>query len=222
MDTRSRAGLDLRRRTRERSEGAAMAFLNQQAFDDPRSFQAARGVDFRPANAITDAKGRVLFHAQTGGMLAPQKRELQSGEILFRFGTRAAGVKAVAGGGWWLERTSFEKLFSFAQTWDLSIGVAMRLLCLVPPEWSDATLLVRARTCAPLLAWRGLAAPVVTPAKDGGPMVRMPNPNEIAERRLHQLFIPGLAALPSSNPGLKVEQDYPLDAEASRRGFIYL
>jgi hypothetical protein len=45
--------------------------------------------------------------------------------------------------------------------------------------------------------------------------------NEISARRLHQLFVPGLAALPRIKPGLRVEQEYPLDARESLRGFVY-
>ena len=83
--------------------------------------------------------------------------------------------------------------------------------------WSGTALLIRARAVAPLLAWRGLANSVVTKASDGGPAVRMPQQNEIAARRVHQLFIPGL-----DGGALSIEQDYPLDKESSRRGFLYL
>lgn len=69
----------------------------------------------------------------------------------------------------------------------------MRLLCLVPPEWSDATVLVRARVTQALLAWRGLGNSVVTPMKGGKGMVKLPHQNDISSRRLHQLYIPGLA-----------------------------
>lgn len=225
-----------------REQGARMvvAFRNQQAFDDPRSKLAATGFDLRRATAITDPQGRILAYARTGGMLSPARQEIPAGAKLFRFGSRTAGVarkaaadeadrrrqgveaaKAVAAGAWWLERTAFDQLFRFAQVWDLSIGIAMRLLCLVPPEWSEATLLVRARVVEPLLAWRGLAMSVVTPSKAGGPPVRMPHQNDIAARRLYQLFIPGFAD-PHVQPALTVEQDYPLDPTAAQRGFLYL
>ena len=198
-----------------------MSFENQQAFDSPDSRRMASGVDLRRANAITDPRGTVLAYAQTGGMLHPTRHELAECATVFRFGSRGAGVDRVATGGWWLEQAAFDKVFSFAQVWELSIGMAMRMLCLVPPEWSDATLLIRARVATPLLAWRGLANSVVTPAAGGG-TVKMPHQNDIAERRLHQLFIPGLATLPPTQPGLRVEQSYPLDQAASRRGFLYL
>jgi hypothetical protein len=196
-------------------------YANQTAFDQPDSRRMALGVDLRPANAITDAQGRVLAHKQTGGMLSPTRHVLNTGDALFRFGSRTAGPVKVAGGAWWMDQAAFDQLFRFAQVWELSVGMAMRILCLVPPEWSDATLLIRARVAQPLLAWRGLANSVVTPAAGGG-SVKMPHQNDIAARRLHQLFVPGLAALPADRPGVRVEQDYPLDEAAGKRGFIYL
>ena len=197
-----------------------MSFINQAAFNDPRTRQMAMGVDLRPNKAITDPQGRVLIYVQTGGMLNPSRYELNPGTIVFRFGATSAGAENVAKGGWWVEKPEFEKLFAFAQKWNIAIGMAMRALCLVPPEWSDVTLLVRARVTDPLLAWRGLANSVATPAA-AGPMVTMPHQNDISERRVNQLFVPGLAALPQTSPGLRVEQQYPLDARDSLRGFLY-
>ena len=197
-----------------------MAFANQAAFNDFRSRLAAQGADLQQKNAITDAQGNILAYAQTGGMMAPTRFEVPVGSKLFRFGNRAAGPLKVASGGWWIEEREFEKLFSFAQVWELSIGMAMRMLCLVPPEWSDATLLVRARAVQPLLAWRGLGNSVVTPARGGGEAVRMPHQNDIDARRVNQLYVPGLADLP--RPALAVEQDYPLDQKDGVRGFIYV
>jgi hypothetical protein len=194
-----------------------VAFGNQEAFHNTSSRMMAAGKDLRKSNAIVDLQGKVFAYAQTGGMIAPTRFEILPGAQLYRFGNVGAGVHRVAAGSWWLERTAFEKLFSFAQVYDLSIGIALRYLCLVPPEWSDVTILIRARANTPLLAWRGLANTVVTKANNGGPAVNMPQQNEIAARRVHQLFIPGLVT-----DFLSIEQDFPLDKVASRRGFLYL
>jgi len=195
-----------------------MSFVNYAAFNDPSSRKMAMGVDLRTKNAFVDLKGRVLIYAQTGGMLNPSRYELHPGTMVFRFGAESAGWENVAKGSWWVEKPEFEKLLAFAQEFDISIGMAVRSLCLVPPEWSALTLLVRARVTEPLLAWRGLANSVVTPAADGGPMVRMPHQNDISGRRLNQLFVPGLG----QRGGLSVENTYPLDARGSKRGFIYM
>jgi len=198
-----------------------MRFINQAAFDDAKSRQMALGVDLRTKNAVLDLAGKVLFFAQTGGILNPSRFELAQGATLYRFGAAGAGARNIAKGGWWLEREAFEKIFNFAQVWSISVGMAMRTLCLVPPEWSEATLLLRARVSDPLLAWRGLANAVITPAAGGGPAVKMPTQNDISARRLNQLFIPGLAELTPMSPGLRVEQEYPLSKTESVRGFIY-
>jgi hypothetical protein len=197
-------------------------FVNQRAFDDPNSRRRALGMDLNPKNAIVDARGNVLAYAQTGGMIGPSRWALAPGAKIYRFGGAGRTPLQVAAGAWWLEHDQFEKLLSFAQTHDLQVGLAARLLCLVPPEWSDMSLLVRARVARDLLAWRGLANSVVTPAKTGGPMVRLPHQNEIAARRLAQVFVPGLDEPGALGAAIQIGNDYPLDAAESRRGFLYL
>lgn len=199
-----------------------MAFANAAAFADPNSRRMASGVDLNPRNAITDAQGNVLAYAQTGGMMNPTRHELRPGQKIFRFGGSGRSAQQVAAGGWWVEQAEFEKMLAFANVHGLSVGMAMRCLCLVPPEWSDAGVLIRARVVRELLAWRGLGNSVVTPAKGGGGMVNLPHQNEIAARRCHQLFIPGLNAPGLAAAALSVENSYPLDPKAGVRGFLYL
>jgi hypothetical protein len=197
-------------------------FANQNAFDRPESRAAAAGINLSPAQAIVDPNGRVLAHARTGGMINPQRHVLWSGARLFRFGRSGQLPQQVARGGWWLEAREFEHLVSFANAHGIFLGLAMRLLCLVPPEWNDATQLVRARATCGLLAWRGLAATVVTPIAGGLGMLRLPHPNEISERRLHQLYIPGLAEQSPIEPGIVIERVFALDPKTSVEGFLYL
>ena len=194
-------------------------FANQRAFDDPASYRMATGVDLRQKNAIIDTQGNILIHAQTGGMIHPQRHELQPGAKVFRFGGKGASAQSAAKGGWWVEKAEFETMLSFANTHGLSIGMAARLLCLVPPEWSDMSLLVRCGVRSPLLAWRGLGNSVVTPRAGGG-LVDLPHHNEIAARRLHQLFIPGLADI--ARDALAIEASYVLDPKESLQGWIYI
>lgn len=198
-----------------------MSFPNQSHFDDPDNFRRAQGADVRPKSAITDSKGNVLAYVQTGGIMMPQRHELGAGTHVFRFGNIADGARGVAAGSWWIDRAGLDKIIRFGQVWDLSVGMAMRMLCLVPPEWSDATLLVRARLSRPLLAWRGIGNSVVTSANDNGPQVRMPHQNDIAARQLHQLFIPGLYGDAAVQAALQIEQSYPLDKAEGVRGWLY-
>lgn len=197
-------------------------YANQPAFDRPQSRMAAAGVNLSPALAIVDAQGRMLARAQTGGMLSPQRHVVSKGARLFRFGSSQHAPREVAQGGWWLQAQEFERLVSFANSHGIYVGLAMRLLCLVPPEWSDATQLVRARAASSLLAWRGLANTVVTPIAGGLGTLRLPHANEISERRLHQLYIPGLAEASRLEPALSIERVFMLDPKSSVEGFLYL
>lgn len=197
-------------------------YANAAAFDEPTSRLRALGTDLSPDRAIVDKHGAILAHARTGGMISPARHELMPRSTLYRFGGRGSTALDVAKGGWWVERREFEQLVRFANTHGIFIGLAMRVLCLVPPEWSDASVLIRARVMQPLLAWRGLANSVVIPAGASGGGVNMPHQNEIAARRVHQLFIPGLAAIRSIDPAISVEQLFHLDPAESARGFLYL
>jgi hypothetical protein len=92
-------------------------------------------------------------------------------------------------------------------------------------------MLVRVRTSRGLLAWRGLANSVVTPYPGGGPQVVMLHQNAIAERRLFQLYIPGLTSKQANgrfgDSGLaKAEMVYENDWRFSKadglRGWLYV
>ena len=197
-------------------------FANRVAFEDPKSRAKALGFDLDSRRAIVDPGGRVLAYAQTGGMSAPSRYELLPAVDIYRFGSAERGTLRVAAGQWWVERPEFEKLRAFAQTHDLGVGMAMRLLGLVPPEWSDMTLLVRARVREPLLALRGLAQSVTVAKDDGGAPVRLPDQNQISARRMHQLFIPGLDEDDLARRALAIEGEFRLSKQEGLRGFLYL
>jgi hypothetical protein len=59
------------------------------------------------------------------------------------------------------------------------------------------------------------------PAAAGGSTITRPHQNDISERRINQLFVRGLAALPQTSPGLRVDQEYSPVARESLRGFLY-
>jgi hypothetical protein len=196
-------------------------FANRAAFEEARSRLIAIGTDLSPARAIVDVSGNVLAHARTGGMLDPKRYELEAGSTIYRFGGPRA-PKDVAKGGWWIEKREFQLLVNFAISHDIYVGLAMRVLCLVPPEWSDATMLLRGRVEQDLLAWRGLGNSVVTSMKGRKTVVRLPHQNEISSRRLHQLYIPGLAGLGGLEPTVAIEDVRHLDSRESTMGFLYL
>jgi hypothetical protein len=196
-------------------------FANQAAFEEARSRLIAIGTDLSPARALVDASGAVLAHARTGGMIDPVPYKVRTGATIYRFGG-ARAPRDVAKGGWWIEQREFDRLVNFAISNDIYLGLAMRVLCLVPPEWSEASLLVRARVVHDLLAWRGLGNSVVTPMQGIKGVVRLPHQNEISARRLHQLFIPGLAHLDGLEHPIAIDDVRHIDPRQSTLGFLYL
>jgi hypothetical protein len=202
-----------------------MIFLNQAAFDDPASFELAVGQDLRDKTAFTDASGNVLFRAQTGGIIAPERAEIEVGEILHRFADSSKDALGVMAGSWWVQRAEFDRILRFAQLNDLSDPMAARILLGVPPEWGDMGIMVRVRVQQPILAWRGLANSVIVPHRDGGPLVEMLHQNANAERRLKQLCIPGLAGAADQSlarQAFQFEGEWRFSKGDAMRGWLYV
>lgn len=197
-----------------------MQFANS-SYMDSSSYHAATGCDLDSRKAIVDLQGNVLAYAQTGGIISPTRHKLHAGAKIFRFVGAGRTPQQAATGSWWLEQAEFDKVVAFANVHGLAVGMAMRCLCLIPPEWSSVSLLIRARLVCNLLAWQGLGNSVVTPAKGGG-AVSLPHQNEIAARRCRQLFIPGLNAPGMASKALMIESSRSLDTRESLQGFLYL
>lgn len=203
-------------------------FVNQAQFNNPKSRMQALGMDTRTEKAVVNLHGQPLFYPQTGGMIHPTRCELAEGTELYRFGASHVSTEQLVTGGWWMEKTSFEKLCRFAQLQNVSIAMAARLFCCVPPEWSDMGQLVRAKVTDSLLAYRGLGNDVNIPHPDGKARVRMTAHNTIASRRLHQLFIPGLWEFAQTTkdrrmPGaLQPLRVIKIRKEDAAKGWLYL
>lgn len=198
-----------------------MSFFNQAAFDDPSSRARAKGADLSGRHDIVDVTGRALATITNGGIAAPVRHELPEGTIVFRFGTSSSDPKAIVRGAWWLERQAFDHVRAFAEVHNATIGLAMRLLCLIPPEWGDLGRLVRARVVRPLLAFRGIGDSVLVEKRDGHGAVRMPALRNVAARRVHQLFVPGLQDVPLLSFPLVIEETWTFPTNASNQGWIY-
>ena len=203
-------------------------FVNQVAFNNPISRMQAIGTDTRPEKAVVDLKGNPLIRPRTGGMYQPVRYELPAGTILFRFVGQGTPIKNAVTGGWWVEQSQFQIISNFSQKMGIGVALAARLLCCVPPEWSDMGLLIRVKVQEPLLAYRGLGNSVSTPAKDSLGNVEMTAHNDIAARRLYQLFIPGLFDYAKRTPDRKlpgamvVENQWPIKKEEANKGWLYL
>lgn len=203
-------------------------FANRVTFDNVLSRFQALGADTRPEKAIVNVRGKPLFYSQTGGMMNPMRHELQEGDTLFRFVARDTPIDRAVTGGWWVDESNFEKLCSFAQQQSTSIAMAARMLCCVPPEWSNMGMLVRAKVRQPLLAYRGLGKDVSIKMEDGLGNVNMTAHNHIAARRLHQLYIPGLYDVAQKSKGqvvpgaLQPERTWALLDTDANKGWLYI
>jgi hypothetical protein len=203
-------------------------FANQAVFQNPKSRMQALGMDTRPEKAVVNGRGQPLFYTQTGGIINPQRRELKRGEILYRFVARKTPLDRAVSGGWWVDKIEFAKMERFAQVHGTSIAMAARMLCCVPPEWSDMGKLVRVHVETPVLAFRGLGNHVSIPMEDGLGAVKMTAHNDLASRRLYQLFIPGLYDYAKKTPdrvmpgALVLEQVYEIREQDANKGWLYL
>lgn len=203
-------------------------FANQSAFNNPLSRMQAMGKNTRPTAAFVSPQGKPLIYPQTGGMLNPQREEIRVGAVLYRFASSSAKLSDAVTGGWWVHKKEFEQICSFAQQKDITVPMAARMLCCVPPEWSDMGTLLRATAREPLLAYKGLGNNVSQATSDGLGNVNMTAHNHIAALRLYQLFIPGLneAAQATADrvlPGaLLVERHWSFTKEQANRGWLYV
>lgn len=166
-----------------------MHFANQHWFDRPDALLEARGA--ARTGPIAAADGSLDWN-NNGGILAPVRAELDAGTRLVRFG-RILPWLSIAG-GWWLEWSAYRRVEAFADRYRLPVQVALRLLCCIPPEWSELNVVIEARTIAALLAYRGPGAPVRVTNKASGQMSFMAATADAAGEMVPQLFIPGMGS----------------------------
>ena len=196
--------------------------INARAFENPQMWLWAQGVDTNEDNAVVSTNGQVLFYSKTGGMMKPRRHVLQEGDVIYRFGASGKSVQDLMQGAWWIAQPEMEKLLSFAQQHRVGVGVAVRALALVPPQWSDLGRLIRVRVRRRLLAMRGLGESVHIAPKDELGTVSLTHQNHNPARRLYQLFIPGLSEPGFTNRVFEFGNVYDIDPEESIRGFLYL
>jgi hypothetical protein len=203
-------------------------FANQAAFNHPFSRMQAMGKNTRPSAAIVSPSGKPLIYPQTGGIINPVREELRVGAVIYRFAGGSAKLNDAVTGGWWVHKKEFEQICNYAEQKKITVPMAARMLCCVPPEWSDMGTLMRATVREPLLAYKGLGNNVSQPTKDGLGNVNMTAHNHIAALRLHQLFIPGLSDVAKATadrvmPGaLLVERHWKFTKEEANRGWLYI
>lgn len=201
-------------------------FVNEKSFRDPQARMQALGKDTRIA-ALVNTSGQTIAHPQTGGMISPTRHAINQGTTLYRFASGNLSLDQAVTGGWWVSSKEFEKICNFAQQHNIHAAMAARMLCCVPPEWSNMGLMVRARVNSPILAYRGLGNNVSVKHPDGG-RVNMQAHNHIEARRLHQLYLPGLVEYAGKTPeqvipgALTPERLWHISEKQANGGWIYI
>ena len=200
-------------------------FVNEVEFNKPDARRQALGQNTRAP--LVNPQGQAIAYSQTGGMIQPTRHPVQAGEILFRFAAGKTSHARAVTGGWWVAAKEFEKITRFAQAHDIHVAMAARVLCCVPPEWSDMGLMVRVKVNKPILAYRGLGNNVDI-QRQGGGYVNMEAYNETEARRLHQLYIPGLGDYADKTPdqvmpgALTPERFWEITPRQANGGWIYI
>lgn len=187
-----------------------MEFANQYFFDGPSAYPEARGADRKQPIVKPDGS---LDWVTNGGIINPVRHEIAVGTRLVRFGNIMPHFAVT--GGWWLEFAAYRKIEEFADRYRMPVQVALRLLCCVPPEWSQLTVLMQARTIAPLLAYRGAGAPVTLVNKTTKQTSFMAVTADASGNIVPQLYIPGTASRDLQRDAILLEGTAFLPAETS-------
>ena len=177
-----------------------MEFANQKWFDRFDAIMAARGV--QPSLIIPDASGKPAAATTNGGLINPTEHDLYAGRTMYRFGnvlTNGRGTLATpVEGQWWIEEAEFKQIRRFAKAKMIGVPLAVRLLCSVPPEWSDMLVLVRVKLMQALKAYRGPGATVTRVNKVTGSQENFAPLVDLRGTVIRQVYVPGLA-----NPDLR-------------------
>ena len=202
-----------------------MDAVNARAFARPGMLQRALG------HGSPGLIGGQKRSGKTGGITHHKVVTLAPGTLIVRFGQKRAfnefkrggkteripvpvnahGLFAgVIAGEWWLEEEEFDAVETYAHEQRISLGNAVRALCVVPPEWSDLDMIVEARLKSPLMAYRGSP----NPGHAGGRMQKPMRDNH--NRLVKQLFIPGLGNPDVVHDALMIERQTSINARISK------
>ena len=197
----------------------AAAYINQRWFDQPGTLARAMGFPTpKPIGYQGEEDGR-----KNGGITSWHRFVLPSGTTIIRFGQKrlserrpslsASGLFGGAiQGEWWLEQAEFLRIERYAAEDKISVGLAMRRLCVIPDEWSSLDILIKAQLKQPLISYRGSPNPAFS--RSGG--------QQKIERDNHhylikQLFIPGLGNGDVVHDALMIgQQEFRHQKEARR------
>ena len=161
------------------------------------------------------------------GLTTLGRTTLHSGMVLHRFGSSLHPDRIITG-PWWVGFTPFEQLCACASTQDVPLSLAARQCLAIDWGWSRVDVLIKVKVLQPLFAWSGTPkTQVVRPepqrvdlhATPGRTTELRPQPKASPrmsarwepDRRITQLFIPGLFEADPKTKGRKIWQSALLE-----------
>ena len=95
------------------------------------------------------------YAIQNGGVYSPQQTNMHPG-IYYRF---ISSIRGSPTGNWWLEPEHYFTIRSLANERDVSLALAASLCLVIPKEWGNCGILVRAKLNTRLHAFIGKGKP---------------------------------------------------------------
>ena len=180
---------------------------NESWWLDSQCKGEAEGYQFGPDGApvmIPDDNPNVAernpngIYDRNGGLVAMRRVELASDNMMYRFAAKRflggdmAKLRTLLNSPWWMEEDRMVLLLSRARTAGSRLIDIGRNQLALPPEWSDADILVRARWKKGIViaAYAGPGRTVIV----GGGRYVIPR-GEAPHLFMDQLYVPGLGSL---------------------------
>ena len=159
--------------------------------------------------------------ARNGGLVAMRRVELARDNMMYRFAAKRflggdmAALKSLLNSPWWIEEDRMFLLLSRARNAGARLVAMARNQLALPPEWSDADILVRARLKQGIVL-AAHAGPGRTVTVAGGRYV-VPR-GEAPHLYIGQLYVPGLGSLAGNRAAGQANADAWFD-QATLRAF---
>lgn len=181
--------------------------VNEAYWRDSRLKAEAEGYQFSDTGAprmVADDNPNIAqrnplgLYDRNGGLVAMRRVELAEDNMMYRFAAKRflngdmTQLKSLLNSPWWMEEDRMVLLLSRARAAGTPLVTMARNQLALPPEWSDADILVRARPKAGILL-AAHAGPGRTVTVAGG-RYTIPR-GEAPHLFIDQLYVPGLGSI---------------------------
>lgn len=130
------------------------------------------------------------YAIQNGGMYSPQQSNMHPG-IYYRF---ISSIRGNPAGNWWLDPEYYYTIRSHAEKRDISLAAAASDCLVIPKEWGNCGVLIRAQLTTRLHAFVGKGKPATgSVSPDNAQRDKQTQPAKIAPTyiEIKQWFVPG-------------------------------